>query len=203
MFAGCLFGCVDAAHAKGAIDEIVITSSRLGSEIQIHGDHQTLRGFDPWSAGFMDRAAGPVAAPRDQDPSYEVLFFMKWPARQSKGDRDGLQLIYNVRYCPGRDGGPGYIYLPGTDDQYSVNWGTIIREGADGKWHRASASWEALMRRYGITNETRAPLQSNTRNSWRRPIVQGAGAIALAGGVFMLALIIQRKRRRQGFATVR
>ena len=202
MFAGCLFGCVDTAHAKGAIDEIVITGGRLGSEIKIHRDHQTLSGFDPWSGGFMDRGTGPVEAPRDQDSSYEVLFLMKWPARQSKADRDGLQLIYNVRYCPGRDGGPGYIYLPGTDDKYSVNLGTIIREGDDGRWHQASAAWEALMKRSGITTE-RAPLQSNIRNSWRRPIIQGAGAIALAGGVFMLALIIQRKRKRQGLATVR
>ena len=70
------------------------------------------------------------------------MFFMKWPERHSKGDRDGLQMIYTVRYCPGRGGGPGYTYLPGTEDKYSVNSGTIMREGDDGKWRRASAAWK-------------------------------------------------------------
>ncbi len=198
LFVGVLFGCFGVAHAKGAIDRIVITEGGLGHEIEIRGG--SLRGFDPWSGGFFDRGAGPVEAPRDQGSAFEVMFFMSWPARHSKGDRDGLQMIYNVRYCPGRNGA-GYIYLPGTEDKYSVNSGTIIREGDDGKWHRASAAWEALMKRYGVISETQAPLESNTRNS-RRRILYGTAAIAFVSGIFMLALIIQYKRKLQAVAKV-
>jgi hypothetical protein len=56
-------------------------------------------------------------------------------------------MIYALRYCPGRDGKPGYIYLPNEGDGWgSVNPGTILREGHDGKWHYASAAWDDLMK---------------------------------------------------------
>ena len=201
LFACVLFTCFGLAHAKGAIEKIVISGGGLGHEIEIRGG--SLRGFDPWSGGFFDRGAGPVEAPRDQGSAYEVMFFMSWPARHSNGDRGGLQMIYNVRYCPGRDGGPGYIYLPGTGDKYSVNSGTIIREGDDGKWHRASAAWEALMKRYEVISETRTPLQSNTPNSRKRISLYGAAAIVFVSGIFMFALIIRHKRKLRAVATVR
>jgi hypothetical protein len=37
--------------------------------------------------------------------------------------------------------------LPGSNDGYSVNAGTILRDDADGKWHQASPAWDALMLR--------------------------------------------------------
>ena len=40
----------------------------------------------------------------------------------------------------------GFIYLPGRgEDWHRLNGGTILRDGHDGKWHRASPAWSALL----------------------------------------------------------
>ena len=58
--------------------------------------------------------------------------------------RGDLKLIYTVRYIAGRDSAPGYIYLPGEGEKFhNNNIGTIWREQDDGKWHQASAEWDA------------------------------------------------------------
>src|SRR5882672_12668658 len=119
-----------SAYAKGPVDEIVIQGSGLGHTIEIR-DRKMLEALDPWNGGFFDLQRGPVTAPSDRGPVYEVLFYMKWKGRHSNFDRGNLKLIYNVLYRPGSDGGAGYIYLPGKDDKYSVNLGTIIRENDD------------------------------------------------------------------------
>lgn len=139
-------GWADSAYAKGTIDEIVIMGNGLGRGIEIR-DGQALAGLDPWTGGFIDWKRGPVASPSDRGPSFEILFYMKWKGRHSNFDRGDLKLIYDVRYHPGSEGGPGYVYLPGRDDKYSVNMGTIVRENDDGKWHQASARLESLIKR--------------------------------------------------------
>ena len=75
---------------------------------------------------------------------------MKWKGRHSNFDRE-LKLIYDVLYRPGNGDGPGFVYLPDRNDKYSVNMGTIIREGDDGKWHQASARFDSLMKRVAHT----------------------------------------------------
>jgi hypothetical protein len=76
--------------------------------------------------------------------SFEVLFYMRWPGRESSSDHGDLQLIYAIRYC--FTGVTGYVYLPGRGEpQYGPNGGTIIRGAADGKWHVATAAWDSLM----------------------------------------------------------
>ena len=144
-----LFTGASSAYAKGSPDLIVITGGGLAQPIEIT-ERETLKGFDPWMGQFINWARAPVAEPSDPSRSYEVFFFMKWPGRHSNDDRGDLKMIYSVRYCPGRDGGPGLIYLPGEidrDDRYSVNTRTILREGDDGKWHQASAAWDSVMKR--------------------------------------------------------
>lgn len=140
------FSFLGSAYAKGPVDEIVIKGGGLVRAREIR-DRQALAGLDPWSGGFFDWKRGPVAAPSDQEPTYEILFYMKWKERHSNFDRGDLRLIYDVRYHPGSEGGPGYVYLPDRDDKYSVNMGTIIRENDDGKWHRASANLDSLIKR--------------------------------------------------------
>lgn len=134
-------------YSKGAPDKIVMRGDRLAQPVEMT-DREILKGFDVYSGQFIDWKKGLVAAPPNQDIAYEVFFYMKWKERHSKYDQGNLKLIYSVRYVPGRDGAPGYVYLPGRDDdRYSINISTIIREGDDGKWHQASPAWDALMKR--------------------------------------------------------
>jgi hypothetical protein len=135
-----------SAYSKGSPDRIVITGGGLERPIEIV-DRKTLKSFDPWTGQFVDWTQAPVAEPRDQNQCYEVRFYMKWEGRHSAYDRGNLKLIYTVQYCAGRNGESGSVYLPGKDDKYSVNAGTIWRKDDDGKWHRTSHEWDQLINR--------------------------------------------------------
>ncbi|HYY94230.1 MAG TPA: hypothetical protein VE713_06895 [Pyrinomonadaceae bacterium] len=147
LFVGAfLLTAASSAYAKGTSDLMVITGGGLTRPIKIT-ERETLKSFDPWSGRFIDWAKGGLEKPSEPSPTYEVFFFMKWPGRHSRYDRGRLKMIYSVRYCLDRTGGPGYVYLPGNGSLYAVNAGTILREGEDGKWHRASAVWDRAMKR--------------------------------------------------------
>jgi hypothetical protein len=151
-----VLGCASSAYSKGSPDKIIITGGGLLNQkecpIEIT-DSKVLKGFDPWRGQFIDWPAGDVAAPADQSRSYEVFFYMKWDGRRSNFDRGKLKMIYTVRYVPARDGAPGYIYLPGRGEEFhDNNSGTIWRKDDDGKWHRASAAWDAVMKRLITSN---------------------------------------------------
>ena len=152
------------AFSKGSTERIIIKGGGLARSIEIT-DTETLRGFDPWSGQFIDWSKGPVAVPPNQEQSYEVFFYMKWEGRRSPYDLGSLKMIYALRYCPPvRDGEPGYIYLPGRNDGYSVNASTILREDADGKWHQASPAWNALMKRLTAASKPNGKSQSGRLN---------------------------------------
>ena len=141
-----VFAGESSAYSKGSPDRILITSDHANT-ITIT-NRETLKKFDPWSAQFIDWSKGVVSAPDDQSQSHEVFFYMKWPGRRSNYDRGELKLIYTVRYVAGRDGAPGYIYLPGEGEKFhGNNIGTIWRDRDDGKWHQASAEWDAVTKR--------------------------------------------------------
>ena len=146
--------CPSSVYPKGSPNKIVITGGGLRRAIEIN-EREILKSFDPWMGQFIDRAKGPVAQPSRQDPAYDVFFYMKWSGRHSTHDRGKLKMVYTMRYVPGHDGQPGYIYLPGRGEEfYNNNIGTIWREKEDGRWHQASAAWEVTMRRViVISNE--------------------------------------------------
>ena len=147
-----------SGYAKGSPDKIVITGSGLERPIEII-DRETLKSFDPWNGQFVDWTKGPVGEPQDQNKCYEVRFYMKWEGRHSAYDRGVLKLIYSMKYCRRGNNDPGAVYLPGKDDKFSVNEGTIWRKDDDGKWHRASREWDQLMNRVTAVNKP-------TGNSW-------------------------------------
>lgn len=138
--------CANSSYGKGSPDQIVITSNN-GASIQIN-EREILKQFDPWSGQFIDWPSQVVSAPIDRSQSYEVFFYMKRAGRRTDYDRGELKLIYAIRYLPGHDGARGFIYLPGKGEKYyNNNIGTIWRENDDGKWHQASASWDAVIKR--------------------------------------------------------
>ena len=45
--------------------------------------------------------------------------------------------------------GEGFLYLPGRgEDGYRLNTNLIIRDGDDGRWHRAEPTWAGLLNAY-------------------------------------------------------
>ncbi len=131
------------AYSKGSPDLIVISGGGLSQSIEIT-DPNSLKAFDPWLGQFADWKETPLADAPCFRRSFEVLFYMKWPGRISPLDRGDLKMTYATRYC--YTGATGYVYLPGPGEpDHGVNNGTIIRGNAAGKWHPATAAWDALM----------------------------------------------------------
>src|SRR5436309_2277838 len=127
--------------AKGSPDLIVIRGGGLAKPIEIT-DREVLKKFDPWLGQFIDWKSGIISEPASTTRCFDVSFFRRWPSRHSKYDRGDLKLIYGLKYCPSARSEAGEIYLPGRGELFTINIGTIIRDGDDGKWHRASAAWE-------------------------------------------------------------
>jgi hypothetical protein len=91
---------------------------------------------------FQGSFIGPVAAAPDETlPRYTVTFDVQ--------TLDGVkEAAYVVQYCVDRSG-EGYVYLPGRGHpSHRRNISTILRDGQDGNWHRASDAWTAAMRPY-------------------------------------------------------
>lgn len=140
-----VFNGVVTIYGKGSPDRILV--SREASVPLEISDRETLKKFDPWRGQFIDWTKGVVSPPAGQDQKFEVFFYMKWPGRHSDYDRGDLKLIYTASYVPGGEGLPGFVYLPGKGEKFhDNNAGTIWREQDDGKWHQASAEWDALVR---------------------------------------------------------
>src|SRR5205823_1381885 len=119
-----VLGAVPAAYAKGSPDKIVIRGGKRARPLEIT-DRDTLKGFDPWSGQFIDWSKGFVSTPPERSYGFEVLFYMKWRGRHSRYDQGDLKLIYVLRYYPGRNGEPGYVYLPGKGEAfYALNIST-------------------------------------------------------------------------------
>jgi hypothetical protein len=138
-----LFLGAPLAFSKGSPDLILISGGGLSQPIEIT-DPSSLKAFSPWIGQFADWQGKPLAEAPCFRRSFEVLFYMRWPGRESPLDHGGLQLIYTTRYC--FTGATGYVYLPGRGEPgYGWNGGTIIRGAADGKWHVATAAWDSLL----------------------------------------------------------
>jgi hypothetical protein len=148
---------VPPAFSKGKPDKIAIRGGKMARPIEIT-DPATLSGFDPWSGQFIDWSKGLVANPPERSYAFEVFFYMKGMGRHSRYDQGKLALMYAVRYWPGRNGEPGYVYLPGKGEAfYDLNAATILRDGHDGRWHYASPAWDALMKRVMSADQPHRP----------------------------------------------
>lgn len=132
------------AYGKGPVDLIVVSGGGLNQPIEIR-DPSALQTFTPWSGQFADWKKNSLPDAPCYRRSFEVMFYMKWPERSaSKLDRGDLKMIYATRYC--WTGEAGFVYLPGSGEPlYGPNGGTILRGGADGKWHPATPAWDSLL----------------------------------------------------------
>jgi len=138
-----LLAGIPLAYAKGSPDLITISGGGLTQPIEIT-DSTSLKAFDPWSGQFADWQQKPLAEAPCFRRSFEVLFYMKWPGRNSSEDRGDLKMIYATRYCS--TGSSGYVYfLHSGQSHYRENVSTIMRGDAEGKWYPATPAWDSLV----------------------------------------------------------
>ena len=85
-----------------------------------------------------------------QWPRYTVrLVFEPEVALPDDDANRNKQRTYLIHYSLNWQTGEGYIYLPGPRETgYRENAGVIIRDGHDGRWHRAEATWSSLLNPY-------------------------------------------------------
>jgi hypothetical protein len=93
---------------------------------------------------------GSVDGVESQWPRYTVrLVFEPEVAHPDGGANRNRLRTYLIHYSLNRQTGQGYIYLPGpTETEYRENASVIIRDGHDGHWHRAEATWSSLLNPY-------------------------------------------------------
>jgi hypothetical protein len=142
-----------ALVAKGTTTRIVLTGGNLTGPLHIT-DPAMLEGFNVWAGrgtytngvegtqGFIiDWPSGPLTARPAGLMRYQVSFFVKYANRPLESQPD--QLAYVVYYEWDRVRAEGYVYLPGRDDEFfSVNVGSIHRNGMNGHWFRSTPAWQ-------------------------------------------------------------
>jgi hypothetical protein len=126
-------GLEASPHAVGIKETAKLTVSGAGLPRSIEITEQSVLVLSNVFAGTFIGAG--ATAPDAAWPRYAVAFDIQ--------TGDGVkEAAYVVMYSKNRWTGEGYIYLPGPgDDWYRRNIGTILRDGQDGKWHRASPAW--------------------------------------------------------------
>jgi hypothetical protein len=84
----------------------------------------------------------PAESPDSNFARYTVIFDIQTLGGVKHG-------AYAVQYVFDDSTGEAFVYLPGRGEPaYRSNASTMIRDGQDGRWHRASAEWAALIRAY-------------------------------------------------------
>jgi hypothetical protein len=127
-----------AAWAKGDTARLVMTCVGFERPIEIRNPAALTVENGPWGGGFIDSTKGAVAGAPTRRVC-QVDFYVRY----SKQDE---RLAYVIYYYPGKNGAPGYIYLPGRNEPwYWMNAGAMFRPGIDGTWRVASRRWEQAL----------------------------------------------------------
>ena len=176
--------------AKGPPSKVTITGPGLEAPIDLT-DPAILEGFSPWDARFIDWQRGILTSAPPRAPSYDVFFYLQ-------DDVGTFQMIYAVQYVPNAAGEQGYIYLPGPGERwYSMNIGTIIQNGHDGKWHYAAPASEAIIQRLlsqkGGTPPAARSMAVGERPGWFLTII----VLAISVGIGTVILWFRRRTHRR------
>jgi hypothetical protein len=157
---GVVLGLSTVLSAKGETARITISGANLANPVEIT-DSNIVRQFQVWSGpgtrsciggrsncvegteGFIvDWLAGAVAERPSGLQQYQVSFYVT----DAQAGRTGSEhLAYVVSYGFDPASSEGYVYLPGTGDQwYALNSSSIYR-GREGHWFRATAAWQKVV----------------------------------------------------------
>jgi hypothetical protein len=124
-------------------DMMLISGGELKHPVEIT-DPELLTEFNPWTAAFVDWDQ-PLSGGR-LGWEYEILFFKRGIEPATRYDRDGLTMIYGMRYCVDEEGGPGSVHLAGRNDQFGPENVRMVWDGTyAGRWSRSMTSWEAFI----------------------------------------------------------
>ena len=126
---------IAAVGAKGRTVKLTIAGPGITGTLDVTAPAALA---NVWGGEFL---AGPAAEPDADLPRYVVSFYVALPQTTSAAPSE-VRVMYVVEYCRDPLTGVGYVYLPGRgDDRYRLNARTILREGQDGTWQRATPAW--------------------------------------------------------------
>jgi hypothetical protein len=133
------------SEPQRAADMILISGGELKHPVEIT-DPELLQQFDPWTAGFVDWER-PISG-GDLGWEYEIVYFKRGVESTTPYDRDGMTMIYGMRYCIDKDGGPGSVFLAGRSDKFGPENVRTVWDGSyAGRWNRSTAAWHSLIER--------------------------------------------------------
>ena len=134
---------VTTLTAKGPTARLVIAGGGLATPITVR-DASILKDSNVYHATFL----GGIAHAQSIDPTWPtfvISFFVSTPA----WSRQGVQEKYVVYYARNPRTGEGFVYLPAPGEKwYQLNTSTIVRNGLEGNWVRASAPWATALNTY-------------------------------------------------------
>ena len=185
----CTFFALSAifvAFAKGSTDKITVSGPGLTTPIEIT-DPQILQQFNPWGDNFFDLKKGllAISMPPEINRLYQITFYLKQP--------DGtFSIQYAFQYAPSQ---PGYIYLPGKNDELFKLNTLNVRDAFDGHWIYASQDWDRLMQRQ-LANHGVSVAGSASQPIYTKLFLPGVwlslGAVLVLTGVS--ALVLKQRR---------
>jgi hypothetical protein len=129
-------------EAKGTTVKLSLTGPGLAQPIEIV-EPAILGGSNVWEGSFIGDtlAAAPPVKPRIYTLSFDV--------RLPEWMRQGVKTMYTVSLARDAKSGELLLYLPGRGEPgYPRNVGTMLRDGQDGHWHRASLAWATALAKY-------------------------------------------------------
>jgi hypothetical protein len=125
----------DGLAAKGETVRLVISGPNLSGPVQTT-EPKTLANV--WAGRFIGESA---IEPDVRLPRYRITFYVLSP-------REQVRPMYVVMYVRDPSSGHGFVYLPGRgEDGWAMNVRTILRDGQDGRWHRANREWSDALAR--------------------------------------------------------
>jgi hypothetical protein len=124
-------------------DMILISGGKLHHPIEIT-DPELLDQLNPWAAPFVDWDH-PLSGGR-LGWEYEIRYFKRGVEPSTRYDRDGMTMIYGLRYCLDEEGGPGSVHLAGRNDRFGPENVRMVWDGTyAGRWNRSTALWNAFI----------------------------------------------------------
>jgi DNA-binding beta-propeller fold protein YncE len=153
-------------RGKAETIRVTITGGGLTQTIQIT-DAKVLNLSNAWGSQFLDSSRPPLTQGPNITSPYEVTFY----SRIANNDIRKTCVFF---YSPSSSAA-GVVYLPGRGAFRTLNSGTMIREGRDGKWSYASPAWEAVIKPLIAGAETvrkvsAAPTSEIVVDQWKKPL---------------------------------
>ena len=125
-------GSLSARAEIKSTTKLTVTADGSDSRINEITEEHVLRLSHVFTGRFIGE---PIDTPVASMPRYTITFDIQ--------THEGVKVAaYTVQYCVDASTGEAFVYLPGRGEPpYRRNLSTIIRDGHDGRWHRAAAEW--------------------------------------------------------------